>query len=144
MLLIFRRAHLRPRFYKFGFELLDPVAQFFGRLLNRDFIWRRCRNGFWCWRGGNWRFCDPPLRLRWGGILRRCRSDFRSWFGRGDILLSAGFVLHTQNTFAHFASAIFHNGRLPVWVRLAQLLEKCSGKAVLGQSGAELAFVLEL
>ena len=63
--------------------------------------------------------------------------------GRGYIFLHTGFVLHAQDAFAHFAASIFDDGRLPIRMALAQLVEQAPGKTIFGESGLKLVFVLE-
>src|SRR5205823_7240064 len=63
---------------------------------------------------------------------------------RGDTFLRASFVLDAQNAFAHFATAIFDNRRLPIGVRLAQLFEQSPGEAVLGERGFKLGLMFQL
>jgi hypothetical protein len=52
-------------------------------------------------------------------------------------------LLESQNRFADFASAIFHNRWLPLSVRFTQFLNQAAGEAILGQSGLEAVLTLE-
>jgi hypothetical protein len=51
--------------------------------------------------------------------------------------------LKSQNRFADFAPAIFHNRWLPLSVRFAQFLDQAAGEPILGQSSLESVLALE-
>jgi hypothetical protein len=57
--------------------------------------------------------------------------------------LSCDSVLKSQNRFADFAPAIFHNRGLPLTVRFAQFLDQAAGEPILGQSSLEPVLALE-
>jgi len=51
--------------------------------------------------------------------------------------------LNSQDSFADFTAAIFHDRWLPISVRSAQLLDQASGKSIFGQGSFESVFVLQ-
>jgi len=64
--------------------------------------------------------------------------------GSGQLVLRSGFILNAQNAITDFAAAIFHDRRLPVWVRFPQFFDQTSGKAILRQSCLEMVLALQL
>jgi hypothetical protein len=52
-------------------------------------------------------------------------------------------LLKSQNPFADFAPAIFHNRWLPLSVRFAQFLNQAASEAILGQGSLESVLTLE-
>jgi hypothetical protein len=51
--------------------------------------------------------------------------------------------LESQNRFADFTSAIFHNRWLPLSLRFAQFLDQAAGEPILGQSSLESVLALK-
>src|SRR5262249_2101113 len=83
-------------------------------------------------------------RLRPGGTLRRRGRNLRQRTCAGvELGLPGHPLLKSQNRFADFAPAIFHNRRLPLSVRFAQFLDQAAGESILGQSSLESILWLE-
>src|SRR5207253_4866107 len=53
-------------------------------------------------------------------------------------------LLNSQDSFADLATAIFHDRRLPISVRPAQLRDQASSKSIFGQGSLEPVFMLQL
>src|SRR5262249_45955512 len=87
---------------------------------------------------------DFRTRLRPGVTLRRRRRNLRQRTGASvELGLPCDSLLKSQNRFADFAPAIFHNRWLPLSVRFAQFLDQAAGEAILGQSSLEPVLALQ-
>src|SRR5207237_10867938 len=91
-----------------------------------------------------WARHDRGTRLRPGITLRRRGRNLRQRTGaRVELGVPCDSLLKSQNRFADFAPAIFHNRWLPLSVRFAQFLDQAAGEPILGQSSLQAVLVLE-
>ena len=112
-----RGLQVVARFVECRLQLINFAAQLLSRLFDR------------CVTGHD---VDSFIRLAW--ILRRGRQ----------FILRRKLVLNSQNTFANFAAAIFHNGWLPIRMRFAQFVDQTSSESIFRQSRFKMVLTLLL